>query len=176
MTPQELEQLSEEQKTKFSKVNIDECKGIKAHVESEHAAFVVRKQITPFTRWYLENLKDNSQINLEVGDQLELIDLEQSFSLSNEYKGTTRNTILEMGAKFIKLKTPDPHALLISEDAKIFAINKPLYKGEFNAAEEMMRLLQQETATKNENVKKLTQAVTWTLLIALIVIVIVVLV
>jgi hypothetical protein len=175
MTPQELDKLIEEQKSDTSTSGIEKCKQLKAKIENDDARFIVKKQIVPFTRWYLENLKDASEINIDIGDQIELIDLEQSFSHDNIYKGTTRNVVLELGANFIKLKTPDPHALLITEGVKVFTVNKPLYKNEFNATEELMNLIREETKMKNENTKKLTSAVITTALIALIVIVIIVL-
>lgn len=176
MTPQELDKLTEEQKSDISTSDIDKCKQIKTKIENDDARFVVKKQVIPYTRWYLKNLKDSSEINIDIGDQIELIDLEQSFSRDNVYKGTTRNVVLELGANFIKLKTPDPHALLITEGVKVFSHNKPLYKNEFNATEELMNLIREETKMKNENTKKLTSAVVVTALIALIVIVIIVLV
>lgn len=176
MTPQELDQLTKEQNSDISTSDIDKCKQIKTKIENDDARFVVKKQVVPCTRWYLENLKDSSEVNIDIGDQIELIDLEQSFSRDNAYKGTTRNVVLELGANFIKLKTPDPHALLITEGVKVFSHNKPLYKNEFNATEELMNLIREETKMKNENTQKLTSAIIWTALIALIVIVIIVLV
>ena len=178
MTPQELDKLTEEQKSDTSMSDIEKCKQIKTKIENDDARFIVKKQIVPCTRWYLENLKDSSEINIDIGDQIELIDLEQSFSRDNAYKGTTRNVVLELGANFIKVKTPDPHALLITEGVKVFSHNKPLYENEFNATEELMNYIREETKMKNENTKRLTSTIGWTVvaLIALIVIVIIVLV
>ena len=176
MTPQELDKLTEEQKSDISTSDIDKCKQIKTKIENDDARFIVKKQVVPITRWYLENIKDSSEITLDIGDQIELIDLEQSFSRDNVYKGTTRNVVCELSANYIKLKTPDPHALLITEGVKVFAVNKPLYKNEFNATEALMNLIREETKMKNENTQKLTSAIVWTVLIALIVIVIIVLV
>ena len=176
MTPQELDKLTEEQKSDTSTSDIEKCKQLKTKIENDGARFVVKKQVVPFTRWYLENLKDSSEIIIDIGDQIELIDLEQSFSRDNVYRGTTRNVVLELGANFIKLKTPDPHALLITEGVKVFTLNKPLYKNEFNPTEALMNLIREETKMKNENIKKLTSAAIVTTLIALIVIVIIVLV
>ena len=67
---------------------------------------------------------------------------------------------------------------MITEGVKVFSHNKPLYENEFNATEELMNYIREETKMKNENTKRLTSTIGWTVvaLIALIVIVIIVLV
>ena len=175
MTFQEPEKLLENQNPAVSVVDIEKCKLEKIRLDNENAKFVLKKQMLPITKWYLENLKDGSTIDVEVGDQIELIDLEQSFEVNSSYKGSTRNTVLEIGPKFVRLLTPDSLALLISENSKILGINKPLYKGEFSPIEQVMRLLHDETASKNANIQTLIRLLFVIALIALIAIVIIVL-
>lgn len=176
MTLQEPEKLSENQNSTVS-VDIEKCKLEKIRLDNENAQFVLKKQILPVTKWYLENLKDSSTIDVEVGNQIELIDLEQSFELDSSYKGSTRNTVLEIEPKFVKLRTPASSNLLISEGSKILGFNKPIYKGEFVSSpiEQVMRLLHDETANKNANIQTLIRLVVVITLIALIAIVIIVL-
>lgn len=175
MTFQEPEKLLENQNPAVSVVDIEKCKLEKIRLDDENAKFVLKKQMLPITKWYLENLKDGSTIDVEVGDQIELIDLEQSFEVNSSYKGSTRNTVLEIGPKFVRLLTPDSLALLISENSKILGINKPLYKGEFSPIEQVMRLLHDETASKNANIQTLIRLLFVIALIALVAIVIIVL-
>lgn len=149
MTPEQLQQMSKEQEVILANINIEKCKDIKETIENEHAKYVLKKQIVPYTKWYLEDVQNvNNTIELCIGDQIEHVDLEQSFSIKNEYKGTIRSTVMEMGPKYIKISTPEPFNLLIGENHKIFAINKPLYEKEFDVNVAIIEMLQQQLDKK----------------------------
>jgi hypothetical protein len=154
MTPEELKQFEERQAAQekmLSQFDSEKCKAEQKRLENENALYVLKKEIIPFTRWYFENIKDSTiQIDLCVGDAIDHIELEQSFSFDNVYKGTIRSTIVEISPKYIKVATPEKFSYLITEGTKVFTIFKPLYEKEFDVQERMMALLE------GQNSKKLT--------------------
>ncbi len=136
MITDEIENSIKQQEDLYSKANVKLCEQIKYENEEKYASFILRKEIIPYTKWFLEDLKDSAKkIELNVGDQILIIDLEQSFSIDNIFHGTTRNRIIELGSKAITVVTPNSYNLLIGEGYKVFAINKPLYENEFGQQE-----------------------------------------
>lgn len=154
MTPEEIKKFEEkqlEQERALSEFDSEKCISLKNHLEETHALYVLRKEIIPFTRWYFENIKDSTiQIDLVIGDSIEHIELEQSFSFKNEYKGTIRSTIIEISPSYIKLMTPDRTNYLITEGCKAFTIIKPIYEKEFDVQERMIALMENQNAKKSE--------------------------
>lgn len=118
------------QEQELQTANIEFCKGIKKSNEDNYAKYVLKKEIVPITRWYVENIETKNQINLDLGDRLEHIELEQSFDFKNNYVGTIRSIVVELGPKHIKLATPEKYFYLMGENNKIFEIYKPLSKFE----------------------------------------------
>lgn len=118
-----IQQVAQEERTNSE--NISFCKGIKQNTEDLYAKYTLKKEIIPITRWYLED-KDGNQINLCIGDQIEYIDLEQSFDFKNNYVGTIRGVIADLEPKYIKLATPIKYYYLMGEGNKVFEIYRPL--------------------------------------------------
>lgn len=154
MTPEELQKFQErqaEQEKMLSQFDSEKCISLKNHLEETHALYVLKKEIVPFTRWYFENIKDSTiQIDLCIGDAIEHIELEQSFTFKNEYKGTIRSTVVEVNPKYVKLMTPDGFGYLITEGCKVFTIIKPIYEKEFDVQERMVALMENQNANKRE--------------------------
>lgn len=148
MTPEELQKFTkqqEEQEKILSKFDSEKCKLLKNHLEDENALYVLKKEIIPFTRWYFENIKDSTiQIELCIGDAIDHIELEQSFTFNNEYKGTIRSTVIEITPKYVKLMTPEQYGYLITEGCKVFTIIKPIYEKEFDIQERMVALMENQ--------------------------------
>jgi len=148
MTPEELQKFQErqaEQEKMLSQFNREKCEIEQKRLENENALYILRKEIVPCTRWYFENIKDSTiQIDLCIGDAIEHIELEQSFTFKNEYKGTIRSTVVEINPKYVKLMTPDGFGYLITEGCKVFTIIKPIYEKEFDVQERMVALMEKK--------------------------------
>lgn len=148
MTPEEIKKFEERQAAQekmVSQFDSEKCKAEQKRLENENALYILRKEIIPYTRWYFENIKDSTiQIDLCIGDAIDHIELEQSFTFDNVYKGTIRSTIVEISPKYVKLATPEKFSYLIAEGAKVFTIIKPLYEKEFDVQERMMLLLENQ--------------------------------
>lgn len=148
MTPEEVKKFEERQVAQdkmLSQFDANKCIAIQKDLEDKYALYVLKKELVPFTRWYFENIKDSTiQIEINNGDSIEHIELEQSFSFTNEYKGTIRSTVTEISPKYIKLATPEKFSYLITEGAKVFTIVKPLYEKEFDVQERLMAILEEK--------------------------------
>lgn len=148
MTPEEIEKFEERQAAQekmVSQFDAEKCKAEQKRLENENALYVLKKEIIPYTRWYFENIKDSTiQIDLNIGDAIDHIELEQSFTFDNVYKGTIRSTVVEISPKYVKLATPEKFSYLITEGAKVFTIIKPIYEKEFDIQERMMDLLENQ--------------------------------
>jgi len=148
MTPEEIQKFEERQAAQekmISQFDAEKCISIQKDLEEKYALYILKKELVPFTRWYFENIKDSTiQIDLCNGDSIEHIELEQSFSFTNEYKGTIRSTITEISPKYIKLATPEKFNYLMTEGAKVMTIIKPLYEKEFDVQERLMAILEEK--------------------------------
>lgn len=111
------------EKETIDKFNLETCKEIKKSTENEHAKYTLRKDTIPVTRWYLQD-KEGNEINLDIGDGLDVIELEQCFDLQNNYLGTIRATVAELEPKNIKLSTPGKFFYLIGVGHKVFDFHK----------------------------------------------------
>lgn len=148
MTPEEIQKFEERQAAQekmISQFDEEKCKAEQKRLENENALYVLKKQIIPYTQWYFENIKDSTiLIDLAIGDAIDHIELEQSFSFTNEYKGTIRSTIVEISPKYIKVATPEKFNYLMTEGAKVMTIIKPLYEKEFDVQERLMAILEEK--------------------------------
>lgn len=153
MTPEEIKKFEEkqlEQEKALSEFDSEKCKAEQKRLENENALYILRKEIIPYTRWYFQNIKDSTiQIDLSIGDAIDHIELEQSFSFKNEYKGTIRSTVIEITPKYVKVMTPEQYGYLITEGCKAFTIIKPLYEKEFDVQERMIALMENQNANKS---------------------------
>lgn len=148
MTPEDLKNITDKQieQEKLS-ILFDEkkCKAHQKDLEEKYAKYILKKEVVPVTRWYFEDIKDSTiQIELKVGDAIQHIELEQSFSFDNVYKGSIQSTIVELSPKYVKVATPEKYYYLITEGAKVFSVFSPLYDKEFDVQERMMRLLEKQ--------------------------------
>lgn len=123
--------LPTEEEIKEISTNVELCKQIKITNERLYAKYTLKKDIVPVTRWYLVD-QENKQINIDVGDRIDYIDLEQSFDFKNNYLGTIRGIVADLEPKYLKLATPEKYYYLMGENNKIFGIYKPLDSSETN--------------------------------------------
>ena len=150
MTPEELILNTETQILTPITVDTEKCKRIKNHIEGEHAPYILSKDIVPVTRWFLKNIKTDIEYDLSIGDQLEYVDLEQSFDYKNNYKGSIRATIVDLEPKHLKVATPQKTFYLMGTGTKILGYHKPLHQMEIDPTLQLVSIL------KEQNSKKLT--------------------
>lgn len=124
MIPNLIEEAKKQEQELIS-FDIELCEKTKKSVEEQYAPFTLCKDILPVTRWYLLNEK-GYQIDICPGDSLDIVEIEQCFDLKNNYRGTIRSTVTDLGPKHIRLLTPEKFFYLMGEGNKVFGIYKPL--------------------------------------------------
>lgn len=131
---------TKKQEKELSSFDLELCTKTKKSVEDQYAPFTLCKDILPVTRWYLVN-KKGYQIDICLGDSLDIVEIEQCFDLKNNYRGTIRTIVADLGPKQIRLLTPEKNYYLMGEGNKIFGIYKPLTEPSHLSSAKSLKLL-----------------------------------